>query len=413
MANPKQIANMRVSALHVNSTTAALFVHTVDASGAFVSPGAGSTQVSIKEILSSSGGSLIDSSNVSLGVTIRAGSAAGTEYTDGDVDATISGSALLFDNSSNTLRPVTLTRGLPVNIVAGSAASTQVSIKEMLTSSGGSILDSTVVAMRVNQVGYAAPSTTVVVSGVVRSTNSVAADFLATVSGVVRSTNSVAADLLATVIGTVRSTNSVAADFLATVSGLVRSTNSVAADLQVTATQTGTWNVGTVTTVTTVSAVTTVSSVAGVLMSRLQDSSGVGIVGSTGPTAIGVNGLVTREVMPSLLSTRAVITSSNSTALYTLVSSAANPLRHKVFAYSLTSTETTPSTIVFYSSNTIDRWAVSFGSGSSGISGANLTVTPPAWLFCSDANNALRCLIEKAASTQCIATLSIAYFTEA
>jgi hypothetical protein len=77
----------------------------------------------------SSGESLIDSTNNSVGVTIRAGSAAGTEYTDGDVDATISGQAILFDNASNTLRPVTLTRGLPVNLVAGSV-STETTVRQ-------------------------------------------------------------------------------------------------------------------------------------------------------------------------------------------------------------------------------------------------------------------------------------------
>lgn len=131
------------------------------------------------------------------------------------------------------------------------------------------------------------------------------------------------------------------------------------------------------------------------------------MVGLTQPLPVQ---LVT--VTPTLLSTRAVITSSNSTALYTLVSSAAG-VGHKVYAYSLTSTETTPSTLVFYSSNSGDKWAVSFGSGSSGVTGANLAISPPAWLFRSAANEALRCLIEKGASTQCSVTLSFSYFTEA
>src|SRR5687767_11148375 len=131
MAGPKDLNHLRISAQNISSSIAALHVHTVNSSGEYVSPGVGSTQVSIKGILSADGStSLVDSTNNSLGVTIRAGSAAGTEYTDGDVDATISGGALLFDNSSNTLRPVTLTRGLPVNVVAGSAASTLVTIRQ-------------------------------------------------------------------------------------------------------------------------------------------------------------------------------------------------------------------------------------------------------------------------------------------
>ena len=123
MANspPKQLSNQKISAEHITPTISALHVIQIDSSGGFAAGGgggAGSTQVSVKEILSSSGGSLIDSSNVSLGVTIRSGLAV-TEYTEGDVDATISGRALLFDNSSNTLRSVNSTRGLPVNIVRG------------------------------------------------------------------------------------------------------------------------------------------------------------------------------------------------------------------------------------------------------------------------------------------------------
>ena len=190
---PKQLSNQRVSARNISSSLAALIVHTVDESGAFVSPGAGSTQVSIKEILSSSGGSLIDSSNVSLGVTIRAGSAAGTEYTDGDVDATISGGAILFDNSSNTLRPVTLTRGLPVNVVAGSAASTTATVRQSTASdllmeprlSTANANSSAYLPVRLTDgSGFIAPSTVVSIStGSVRVIQSTAADLNVTVAG--------------------------------------------------------------------------------------------------------------------------------------------------------------------------------------------------------------------------------------
>lgn len=501
MSKPTQLRNQLVSAKEVNSSIAALIVHTVDESGAYVSPGSGSTQVSIKEIQTSSGASVMDSTNNAIGVTIRAGSAAGTEYTDGDVDASIAGSAILFDNSSNTLRPVTLSRGLPVNVVAGSAASTEVTIRQstftdlncrinapstanaanylpvritdgssfvtpgleytdgstasslagpsilynnssnntmrmvgtaqplpaqVRTSSGADMSDSTNAALRVNVVAGAAGGTQYTdadvdasITGTAlvfdNSSNTLrpvtltrglpvnvvagsAASTVVTVStGSVRVHQSTAADLNVTVAGysTTVNISSLAGPVIvrsSAANALVTAYQSTAADLNVTASQNSTaWSV----------------------LSRVTTSSGGGVEGSTTAPAVGVTGLHVRQVYPTLLSTRTVITSSNSTALYTLQSSAANPLRHKVYAYSLTSTETTPSTLVFFSSNTIDRWAVSFGSGSSGIMGANLTISPPAWLFHTDANNALRCLIEKGASTQCIVTLSYAYFTEA
>lgn len=135
MANRKhQLQNIRVSAHDIGSSMAALHVVQLDSTGGIISGGAGggSTQVSVRDVLTSSGASVMDSTNNAVGVTIRAGSAAGTEYTDGDVDASISGGAILFDNSSNTLRPVTLTRGLPVNVVAGVATqSTTVNVSSL------------------------------------------------------------------------------------------------------------------------------------------------------------------------------------------------------------------------------------------------------------------------------------------
>lgn len=166
MAGPKQLSNQRVSAHNINSSIAALHVVQLDSTGGIITGGVGggSTQVSVREILSSSGGSLVDSSNVSLGVTIRAGSASGTEYTDGDVDATVSGGAILFDNSSNTLRPVTITRGLPVNIVAGAAGGSTV-----VTVSTGSVRvhQSSAADLNVTVAGYSTIAAVSSVSGIV------------------------------------------------------------------------------------------------------------------------------------------------------------------------------------------------------------------------------------------------------
>jgi hypothetical protein len=112
-------------------------------------------------------------------------------------------------------------------------------------------------------------------------------------------------------------------------------------------------------------------------------------------------------------STTLVITSTNSTAVYSLVSSAAVAV--KVFAVHVTSTHTTASTIVFMSSLASDIWGGMFGSGSSGVSGFNYAVTPPAFLFKTAVNEALNVRIENpstASNSTTVARFSYSYFTE-
>jgi hypothetical protein len=435
MSQPTRLKDARVSALEVDSSRAALIVHSVDASGSYVSPGAGSTQVSIKEILSSSGGSLVDSTNVSLGVTIRAGSAAGTEYTDGDVDATPSGQVVFFDNSSNTMRPVTAARGLPVNIVAGSASSTEATVRQNVTNTTPA---STAYALAVREV--VAQSTTVSVSSLAGQVSvgeySTTAPAVGSTGLVVRvaSTglrviNSSAVDLLARVNQGVG--NSSAADewlvkcsslstgHVTVDTGSIRVVQSSAAELLMTATiganlqSTTTQNSGS--SGINVRVIDGPSSAANFkTQSWTFDSTGGGVIGSTAAHAAGINGLAVREVYPTLLSTTTLITSTHSTALYSLISSAA-VVRQKVYAYYVGSTHTNPSTLVFMSSNAIDRWHVNFGSGSSGITGANLALSPPAWIFHADANNALNVRIEGGSSITAtvVARVSISYFSEA
>ena len=57
-------------------------------------------------------------------VNIVSGSSAGTEYTEGDVDATITGQAMLWEDTSDTLRAVSASKPLPVNVVSGSSSIT-------------------------------------------------------------------------------------------------------------------------------------------------------------------------------------------------------------------------------------------------------------------------------------------------
>lgn len=49
----------------------------------------------------------------------------GVQYTEGDTDATITGTAILWEDAANTLTTVNASKGLPVNIVAGSSSGTE------------------------------------------------------------------------------------------------------------------------------------------------------------------------------------------------------------------------------------------------------------------------------------------------
>lgn len=59
------------------------------------------------------------------GSNIGGGSGGGTEYTEGATDASITGSAIMWEDTSDTLRAVSSAKPLPVNIVAGSSSGVQ------------------------------------------------------------------------------------------------------------------------------------------------------------------------------------------------------------------------------------------------------------------------------------------------
>lgn len=113
-------------------------------------------------------------------------------------------------------------------------------------------------------------------------------------------------------------------------------------------------------------------------------------------------------------STTAQITSTHSTALYELVSSVASESQ-KVYAIHWYSTHANPSTILFYSSNGQVVWGGMLGSGSSGVTGAIPTVSPPAYLFKTEAGAALNVVIEdpSTAASTTIVRISVSYFSEA
>jgi hypothetical protein len=61
-------------------------------------------------------------SSGNLRVTSTGGGGAGTEYTEGDTDTTITGTALLWEDTSDTLRAVSASKPLPVNIISGAGS---------------------------------------------------------------------------------------------------------------------------------------------------------------------------------------------------------------------------------------------------------------------------------------------------
>lgn len=62
------------------------------------------------------------SGDASIPVTIVAGSSSGTEYTEGDTDATITGTAILWEDAGNALTPVSSAKPLPVSVTGGGDA---------------------------------------------------------------------------------------------------------------------------------------------------------------------------------------------------------------------------------------------------------------------------------------------------
>lgn len=249
-------------------------------------------------------------------------------------------------------------------------------------------------------------NSTVVVSGAVRSTNSVAADFLATVSGTVRSTNSVAGDFVSNVssvagIVAVRPSDT---NFLSSAGAHFDSSGALVVAQGSTA-----W---------TVSAVSTVqgrvlvaqNSTVWETQSKIQDSSGVtvNIVG-TRPSS-GAQGFAVRTVLNDIQSTYISTMGNNSTSS-TFASSVASQ-RIKVFAYSITSTMNggSANTLSFNSSAANPIWGGVFRAISSGVTGIQQAVSPPAWLFATEAGSPLVFKITGATGTY---QVNASWFVEA
>lgn len=63
--------------------------------------------------------------NGNLKVSLPDGGTSGTQYTEGDTDASVTGTAVMWEDTSDTMRVASAAKPLPVNIVAGSSGGTE------------------------------------------------------------------------------------------------------------------------------------------------------------------------------------------------------------------------------------------------------------------------------------------------
>lgn len=196
----------------------------------------------------------------------------GTQYTEGDIDASITGTAMLWEDTSDTLRPVSAAKPLPVNIVAGSSGGTEYADgTTVATPTGTAALgwDGTAVqVVRTDSTGVLAiqdNGSSITVDGSVSVSN-----FPAT----------------QTVSGTVTA-NAGTGTFVVGDGG-----SSLTVDGTVAATQSGTWNIGTLTSITntvtvsgTVTADTELATAA-----ALSDAAANPTTSTVGAATLGFNG---------------------------------------------------------------------------------------------------------------------------
>jgi hypothetical protein len=364
-----------------------------DSSGALQVTGAtASTGVTVNRLIGNS--SAADSVPVRIVNSSGDGFLApGNEYTHGSTYSSLTGPALTFDNGSNaTMRMVGVLNPLPT---------------QLFTSSGASVMDSTESAIKVNVVAGAAGGST---TATVRQSSFADLNALSRIADRDQSTQ-VAAVLnaapVSTTYGLVTRDLSTGPFAISSIAGPVTMRSS-AANALITAYQSSAADL---------QATVTLASTGNTVTARVTTSSGGGVEGSTTAPAVGVTGLHVRQVFPTMQSTTIVITSTNSTAIYPVISSAAG-VRHKVYAYFVGSTHTNPSTLIFCSSasgSDFHHWAVNFGSGSSGVTGANLALTPPGYIFAGVTANALNVKVEggSSAASTVVVRVALAWFDEA
>jgi hypothetical protein len=119
------------------------------------------------------------------------------------------------------------------------------------------------------------------------------------------------------------------------------------------------------------------------------------------------SGLVVRLVVDNILTTASTNAFAASTS-FSIQSSGAS-LRSYVVAYSILSTNAGPHKVKFYSSGTM-TWPVIFAAVSSAVSGANLAVSAPGYLFRTASQEALTLQLGSGASTIGGYQVAVSYF---
>lgn len=318
--------------------------------------------------------------------------------------STVAGPTVMLRGTASTSIPAAVSTNAAGAMVTQWGTLNGAAYMAVVTDSGATIMDPTNSAMRVNIVASSATSTTVSVSSLAGSVTvapisssgvsmSTDADPASTKQGlIVRQVGYSTIVAVSSLAGAVI-TRSSAADQLVTVyqssySGLLaRVQNSTIGDLLASVQQNSTvWQV----------------------QAKIQDSSAVGFVGSVTRPTTGAQGLLTRTILNDLQSTAFSTIGNNSTSS-TIVSSVAAQ-RVKVYAYSITSTAQAINTLSFASSLASMIWTIQSQAISSGIFGANVAVSPPAWLFATAAADPL---VFKVTGTTGTYHLSFSYFVEA
>ena len=72
----------------------------------------------VVQIKTPDGDTAMDDANDAVRVNVVAGSAGGTEYTEGDTDSTITGTAFLWEDTSDTLRAISAAKPLPIDVLS-------------------------------------------------------------------------------------------------------------------------------------------------------------------------------------------------------------------------------------------------------------------------------------------------------
>jgi hypothetical protein len=99
-----------------------------------------------------------------------------------------------------------------------------------------------------------------------------------------------------------------------------------------------------------------------------------------------MRGLAVRSLLPALQTFASSNAFTSSAA--TIATSNAATVAY-VYAYSITSTNQTPTKVAFYTGAGTLRWPIVLAAISSAVTGANLAVSPPAYLFAGSTGTAL------------------------